>query len=199
MRRLSVLASLAAAGVAATALAGCVTAKGAPWPETLAKLGSPAPEHARIIFLRPDQRYDDASASRIVLRVDGREVGELAYGGFILADVPAGDVVVEASADNRLFGICRLALRPAAGDTIYLDVAPRPANIAAGAAGAVFGGAVAGGDAATASQVAVGSVVGGAAGGVIESAGKTCGGPYRMKPLAAAAALEHLDRLRASE
>ena len=199
MRRVSVLASLAAAGVVATVLGSCVTAKGAPWPETLAKVGSPAPKHARIVFLRPDQRYDDASVSRIFLRVDEREVGKLAYGGYILADVPEGEVVVEASAENRFFGTCKLTLQPVAGDTIYLDVAPRPANIAASTAGAVFGGAVAGGAVATASQVAVGTVVGSVAGGVAESAGKTCGGPYRMTPLAAAAALEHLDRLRASE
>ena len=199
MRTVSLMDRLVAAGLVAGVLAGCVTAKGAPFSETLAKAGALPADHARVVFLRPDQRYDDASANRIVLRVGERVVGKLAYGGFILADVPAGDVVVEASARNRFFGTCKLSLKPAAGDTIYLDVAPRPANIAAGAVGAVFGGAIAGGAVASASQVAVGSTVGGTAASAAEGARKGCGGPYRMTPLAAAAALEHLDRLRASE
>ncbi len=199
MRTVCHMNRFAAAGLVASALAGCVTAKGPPYSETLVNAGAPAAGHARIVFLRPDQRYDDASASRVVLRIDDRVVGKLAYAGFVLADVPARNVVVEASARNRFFGTCRLSLHPAAGETLYFDVAPRPANIAAGAAGAVVGGAVAGGAAASASQVAVGSTAGGAAASAGEGAREGCGGPYRMTPLAPAVALEHLARLRASE
>jgi hypothetical protein len=198
MRRLSALATFAL-GLAAGTLAGCVTAKGPVYPETLAQLGPPAAEHARIVFLRPDQRYDDASANRIVLRIDEKVVGELAYGGYVLANVKAGEIELQASHSNRYIGTCRLALEVPAGETRYFDVAPRPANAAAGAIGTVFGGAIAGGSVASPSQVAVGGAVGGQVAGTAESTGKTCGGPYRITPLAPAVALEHLDRLRASE
>jgi hypothetical protein len=188
-----------AVGLMAGVLAGCVTAKGAPFSETLAKAGAPGTEHARIVFLRPDKRYDDASLSRIVVRIDDQVLGKLAYGGYLLADVSVGEVILEVSADNRFFGTCKLPVQVSGGETIYFDVAPRPANIAAGAVGAVFGGAVAGGAAASASEVAVGSTAGGAAGSAAEGARKGCGGPYRLTPLAPAVALEHLGRLHASE
>ena len=197
MRTTAVLGGLAAAGLAAGALGSCVTAKGATFSETLFETGAPGPNDARIIFLRPDQRYDDASLSRMVVRIDERIVGKLAYGGFLIEDVPAGEVVLEISADNRAWGTCRLPLKLAAGDTRYFDATVRPTNIAAGAAGILAGGAAVG--SADPAVVAAGAVAGDAAASAAESAGKTCGGPYRMTPLAPAVALEHLDRLRASE
>jgi hypothetical protein len=200
MRNIAVLGSLAAAGLAAGALGSCVSAKGATYPQTIAIVGAPASGHARVVLLRPDQRYDDASLSRIVVRIDDRVLGKLAYGGFLLADVPVGEVVLEVSADNRFFGTCKLPVRVSAGDTLYFDAAPRPANIVAGAVGVVAGGAVAGGAAATTSQVAVGAAAGGATASAAEgNVAKPCGGPYRMTPIAPAVALAHLDRLRASE
>ena len=199
MRWFSVPGGLAAASLLAGSLGGCVSAKGASYAQKLASVGPPADDDARIVLLRPDQRYDDASLSRIVVRVDDHVLGKLAYGGFLLADVPAGTVELEVSADNRFFGTCKLELKVAAGQTLYFDAAPRPANIAAGAIGAVAGGAVAGGATATASQVAAGSTAGGAAASAAEGARKPCGGPYRLTPLETAVALEHLDRLRASE
>jgi hypothetical protein len=97
---------------------------------------------------------------------------------------------------------------PKAGETIYVDVAPRPVNVAAEIVGAVAGAAVVGAGSAGhagmdeilmekgAAEVAVASTAGGAAASAIESAGKECGGPYRLKPVAASAALETLERLR---
>lgn len=193
------IGSLAAAGLAAAAVAGCVSAKGASYAETLAAAGPPPAEGARIVLLRPDQRYDDASLSRVVVRINGRVLGKLAYGGFLLVDVPAGETILEASADNRRFGVCERTLQVAAGDTLYFDVAPRPTNIATGAIGSAAGGAVAGGTTATASQVGAGGAIGGAIASAAEGAGRPCGGPYRMTPLAAVDALEQLDRLRAPE
>ena len=145
MRKITVLGSLAAAGFAAGAMGSCVSAKGASWPETLAQAGAPTEDRAHVVLLRPDQRYDDASLSRIVVRIDGRVIGKLAYGGFLLADVPAGELTLEVSAKNRFYGTCKLALRVAAGETKYFDTAPRPANIAAGAIGVLVGGSVVGG------------------------------------------------------
>ena len=199
MRKITVLGSLAAAGFAAGAMGSCVSAKGASWPETLAQAGAPTEDRAHVVLLRPDQRYDDASMSRIVVRIDGRVIGKLAYGGFLLADVPAGELTLEVSADNRFYGTCKLALRVAAGETRYFDTAPRPANIAAGAIGVLVGGSVVGGATPTPVEVGAGAVAGDAIASAAESAGKTCGGPYHMTPLAPDVALAHLDRLHASE
>jgi hypothetical protein len=197
MRTVSLMDRFAAAGLVAGALAGCVTAKGATYPQMLFEVGALGPNDARIVFLRPDQRYDDASLSRMVVRIDDRVVGKLAYGGFLIADVPAGETVLEISADNRFWGTCKLPLEVAAGDTRYFDAVVRPTNIAAGAVGVFAGGAAVG--SAASAVVAAGSVAGDAVASAAESAGKTCGGPYRLTPLEPAAALEHLDRLRLSE
>lgn len=190
---------IAAAGLAAAAVAGCVSAKGASYAETLAVAGPPPAKAARIVLLRPDQRYDDASLSRVVLRINGRVLGKLAYGGFLLADVPAGETILEVSADNRSFGTCKRTLQVAAGDTLYFDVAPRPANIAVGTIGTVAGGAVAGGATAAVPQAGADGAIVGAIASAAEGASRPCGGPYRMTPLAAVDALEQLDRLRASD
>jgi hypothetical protein len=199
MRTNAVLASLAVAGIAAGALGSCVTARGGSYAESLFDIGAPNPNDARIVFLRPDQRYDDASLSRMVIRVDDRIVGKLAYGGFLIEDVSPGEVVLEISADNRFYGTCKLPLRVVAGETKYFDAKVRPTNIAAGAIGVLAGGAAVGGASPSPAEVAAGSVAGNAVASAAESAGKTCGGPYRFVPLEPAVALKHLDRLRASE
>ena len=199
MRTKALLGSFAAVGVAAGALGSCVTAKGATYSQTMFEVGAVNPNDARIVFLRPDQRYDDASLSRMVVRIDDRLVGKLAYGGFLIADVLPGEVVLEISADNRAWGTCKLPILVVAGDTTYLDASPRLANSVAGAIGVMAGGAAVGGAAAGPAEVAAGSVAGDMAASAAESAGKTCGGPYRLTRLAPAVALEHLDRLRASE
>lgn len=198
MRTKALLGSFAAAGVVAGALGSCVTAKGATYSQTMFEVGAVNPNDARIVFLRPDQRYDDASLSRMVVRIDDRIVGKLAYGGFLIADVLPGEVVLEVSADNRLYGTCKLPVRLAAGDTTYFDASPRLSNSVAGAIGIMAGGTAVGASA-TPTEVAAGSVAGDVAASAAESAGKTCGGPYRLTQLEPAAALEHLDRLRASE
>ena len=198
MRPFAVAGSLIAASLAFAALTSCVSAKGASYAETLKRVGVPGAQ-ARLVMLRPDQRYDDASLNRIVVRINDRVLGKLAYGGFLLADVPDGEIVLEASADNRGFGTCKLALHAAAGETLYFDLAPRPANIVAGAVGTVAGGAAVGGANATAPEVAAGATAGGMIASAAEGARQPCGGPYRITPLAPVAALRHLDRLRLSE
>ena len=174
-----------------------MTAKGATYSQAMFEIGAVNPNDARIVFLRPDQRYDDASLSRMVVRIDNRIIGKLAYGGFLVAEILPGEVVLEVSADNRLWGTCKLPLRVVAGDTTYFDASPRLANSVAGAAGMLAGGAAVGASAAPA-EVAAGSLAGDAAASAAESAGKTCGGPYRLTPRAPAVALGHLDRLRDS-
>jgi hypothetical protein len=116
MRKITVLGSLAAAGFAAGAMGSCVSAKGASWPETLAQAGAPTEDRAHVVLLRPDQRYDDASLSRIIVRIDGRVIGKLAYGGFLLADVPAGELTLK-SPRKTAYGCKRRFASPANGSS----------------------------------------------------------------------------------
>ncbi|HJQ74266.1 MAG TPA: hypothetical protein VJ814_05235, partial [Gaiellaceae bacterium] len=122
-----------------------------------------------------------------------------------------GDVVLQASAKSRAYGVCQLHLVVASGETRYVDVDPRSEYMAADIVGAVVGGAVL---ASAPSTVGVGDLpetliveptVAGAAGtaataatSAAEGAGKRCAGPYRLAPLAEAAALAELPRLKSS-
>ncbi len=87
-----------------------MTAEGATYSETLFDIGAPSPNDARIVFLRPDQRYDDASLNRMVLRIDDQDHWQAGLRRFPRRDVPDGKVILEISADNRFFGTCKLAL-----------------------------------------------------------------------------------------
>lgn len=186
-------------------MSGCATHR-AHYSDAVTQTGPSASGYSRIVLLRPNDRFDNYSLSGAVIRVNDRQLGKLAYGGFLLVDVPEDDVVISASARNRWYGTCELKLQVNAGDTVYVDVAPRPTNVAADVAGAVVGAAVVG-DAPTQAGVdallvdettahaAAASAVGGATASAIEGAGKECGGPFRLKPLDASVALEKLDKL----
>jgi hypothetical protein len=207
MRMIPAVGTGALAALILGAMPGCASL-GGPYPEVIAETGAPPQGHARIVLLRPNQRFDNASLSRVVIRVNDEVLGKLAYGGFLFVDVDKNETILEASARNRWYGSCKLQVAPKAGETIYVDVAPRPVNVAAEIVGAVAGAAVVGAGSAGhagmdeilmekgAAEVAVASTAGGAAASAIESAGKECGGPYRLKPVAASAALETLERLR---
>jgi len=187
-------------------LPGCA-AQGARYSEIA---GTPvASDQARIVLLRPNDRYDDYSLSKAVVKVNDATVGKLAYGGFLKLDVAAGDVAVKVQAKNALYGICELRFATEPGTTVYLDVAPRTASVIAGAAGTLVGAAAVNPPAEAgmgqvplgqgASQVAVAGTVGGAAANAIETSGKTCGGPYKLTPLQASAALAQLEKLTSSD
>jgi len=191
----------ATAALLVGAMAGCAS-NGPRYPEVIAAAGPPPEGHARIVLLRPDERFDNYSLSRALITVNDREFGKLAYGGFLYVDLKDDETLVEASARNRWAGSCALRIRAKAGDTIYLDVVPRPVNVAEELVGVAAGMAVGGPDvpgvagvftdAATAS--ATGAVVGAATGAILY-ADKPCGGPFRMKPLAPDEAKKHLERL----
>lgn len=108
--------------------------------------------------------------TRARLRVNGQAAGQLAYGGFIVTDVAAGDLVVWASAPNPpgnpLVRSCELHLQTPASATVYVDVAPR-----------------------TASGVAQ----------TVESTGKACGGAFGLRLLDGKEALGRLAGLRLSQ
>jgi hypothetical protein len=207
MRMIPAVGTGALAALLFGAMPGCASL-GKPYPEVVTETGPPPQGHTRIVLLRPDKRFDNASLSRIVIRVNDEMLGKLAYGGFLFVDVDENETVLEASARNRWYGSCKLRVTAKAGETIYLDVAPRPVNVAAEIVGAVAGAAVVGGGSPGhvgmdevllekgAAEVAAASTAGGAAASAIESTGKECGGPYRLKPVAASVALETLERLR---
>lgn len=206
MQMIPAIGTGALATLLLSTMEGCAT-QGGPYPEVIAAAGAPLEGHARIVLLRPDKRFDNYSLSRAVIRVNDRILGKLAYGGFLFVDVPEEETVLEASAKNRWYGICQLRLQAKAGDTIYLDVAPRPADVAADLVGAAVGAAAVGGGSSHAGmdeiligaddvKVAAASSAGAAVATKIEGAGKDCEGPFRLKPVAASGALESLARLR---
>jgi hypothetical protein len=186
-------------------------ATGPLYPETLARTG-PIPEGmARIVLLRSDDFANRNVASPVYVRIDEDLVGRLAYRGFLISQVAAGDVVLKASARNRMFGVCELPVSVKPGETLYVDVDPRPENQVADIVGTVVSGAVLvsapttsgighiGESIVTESATATAAgATASAATAAVEGAGKRCGGPYRLTLLAEAAALRELPRLNSS-
>ena len=193
---------------------GCA-AQGPKYPEVIQQKVPVAEEQARIVFLRPNSRYDDYSASKAAIGVNDQKLGGLAYGGFLIADIAAGAVAVMASAmnplKNPLVGSCKLQLQVPPGSTVYFDVRPRTASIVAGAIGSSAGVATMGNTETVYGIDEVGKAIiesgaqdaaAGAAGDVIvsgvESAGKGCGGHFRLALLDPQTALTQLQNLSSS-
>lgn len=178
--------------VSFAALASCAT-PGKPYLEYMAEAG-PVPEgQARIVLLRPDKR----SPSKAYVRIGDELLGKLANEGFLLADVHAGAVEISASGKSKVYGACRLPLEVAAGETLYVDLAPRTESVVADIVGSLAGLAVPGADSVAQSVGAM--VVGSAAASAAESAGKLCGGPFRLTRIPETTALPALERLTASK
>ena len=194
----------------AAALSGCA-ATGEPYPEALANAGSLPEGKGRVVLLRSDDFANRNIASPVYLHIKDERIGRLAWGGFLIAEVPAGDVVLQASAKSRMHGVCQLLVSVPAGETRYVDVDPRSEYTAADVVGAVVSTAVM---ASAPDTVGVGDLpttlvvepaVAGAAGtaatvatAAAEGAGKRCAGPYRLTPITEAAALKELPRLKSS-
>ena len=178
------------------ALPGCAT-QGKPYAESIELAGTPEPERARIIVLRPDQRVDNYSLSKAYVRINEELLGKLAYRGFLLAEVDAGAVEVSASGMSKVYGACRLPLEVAAGETLYVDLAPRTESVIADVVGSLVGLMVPGLDSFAEGIGAM--TAGSAAASAIESAGKLCGGPFRLTRIPESTALSALARLTNSE
>jgi hypothetical protein len=110
-----------------------------------------------------------------------------------------------------MYGVCELPVSVKSGETLYVDVDPRQEYQAADIVGAVVGSAVLVAAPATvgigdlAKSLVVEPAVASAAGtaatvatSAAEGAGKLCAGPYRLAPIAEAAALSELPRLKSS-
>lgn len=203
MRKVSTPGIRATAALLLGVMAGCASTNGPRYPEVVAKAGPPPEGHARIVLLRPDERFDNYSLSRALISVNERDFGKLAYGGFLYVDVKEDDeTLVAAGVRNRWAGNCEVRIRAKVGDTIYLDVTPRPVNVAAELAGAAAAAVVPGPDVSTVGDVFVESAASGATGAVVSATteaivygDKPCGGPFRLKPLAPGDAKKHLERL----
>ncbi|HET8691007.1 MAG TPA: hypothetical protein VFM30_02670 [Steroidobacteraceae bacterium] len=194
----------------AAATSGCA-ATGDPYPEVLARL-QPLPEgRGRVVVLRSDDDANRNYISPVYVRIRKDLAGELAYGGFLIAEVPAGDVALQASGDGSSHDACHLELSVASGETRYVGVDPRREYMAADIFGTLVSVAV---RASFPSTVGIGDLpetlvveplVAEAAGAAATTAasaaegkGKTCAGPYRLTPLSEAAALAELPRLKSS-
>ncbi len=134
--------AITACAMVLTVTAGC-SVNGPTYPEVIGHETAPAPEQVRIVFLRPDDRYDDYSGSEAVIRVNDGKLGELGYGGFLYTDVPAGAASIEAGTSNPLrlpwVKSCRFQLELNAGSTVFFDVRPRPSSVAIGVLSAIVG------------------------------------------------------------
>lgn len=202
MRTVSKPGIRATAALLLGATAACVS-NGQRYSAVVAAAGPLREGQARIVLLRPDERFDNYSLSRALIRVNDRDFGKLAYGGFLFVDVKEdGETLVAAGVRNRRAGNCEVRVRAKAGDTIYLDVTPRPVNVAAELAGAAVAAAIPGPDVTTVGDVLVESAASGATGAVVSATteaivygDKPCGGPFRLKPLAPDDAEKHLERL----
>lgn len=182
--------------VSLAALASCAT-PGKPYPEYMAD-AAPVPEgQARIVLLRPERRFDNNSLSKVYVRMDEVLLGKLAPREFLLADVHAGAVEISASSKSQVYGACRLPLEVTAGETLYVDLAPRTESVIADVVGSLAGLAVPGADSVAQSVGAM--VAGSAAASAVESAGKPCGGPFRLTRIPETTALAALETLTASK
>ena len=101
MHQLSVSATLALASLLFGVSSSCSTHKTS-YAAALDRAGPVADGRARIVLLRPDQRFDNYSLSAAHIRLDDEMAGKLVYGGFLLYEVDSGDVVLAASARNRV-------------------------------------------------------------------------------------------------
>ena len=187
------------------ALVACAI-EGPSFTDITASSAPVAPDQTRVVLLRRKDRYDDYSASKATIRVNDQKARKLGYGGFFYVDVPPGEVTLRASARNPMFGTCELRIPAVAGNTVYVDIAPRTEHIVAGVVGSAVGGAAAASGSAEAASVteavitdpvkaAVGSTAGGTTAQVAESAGKPCGGPFALIQLVDSDALRYLDTL----
>ena len=192
-------------------LGGCVaTTDGPGYAATMSEAGPLAAERSRIVILRRNDRYDDYSASPAQIKADAMIVGDLAYGGFLVADREAGAVLLTASGNDPDQGTCELVLQTLPAETVYIVVAPRSAHISAGLLGSLLADALLPPGFGTAVYASVGELVASAAvsatvsaaAGVgaqkLESGGNVCGGPFKLARIDEEAARAYLADLKPS-
>ena len=82
----------------ALAVAACAPVSGPRYEDVLRRSDPVPADRTRLVFLRPDNRFDDYVGWQVGISVNGETVGEIAYGGFFIADVPAGEMLVKVPA-----------------------------------------------------------------------------------------------------
>lgn len=202
-----------APAVSLSTLLGACAADGPIYRDLAAEMPTLASDQARIVFMRPRDRDDAMNGGRAIIRVDGNEVGGLAYGGFFYTDLAAGPHTLTASGHYVAFGRCDLQFQANGGDMVYVDIGPRTSYMVASLVGSLVGGvlgAAAGPDVVIApgeqvlvnsgtAAMAAGSLAGDAAGQLAAGPASPCGGPYRLDLLAEDQALGRLEALTLSQ
>lgn len=143
MARLQLLPATSAIVLLVATLAGC-TARGPVYQDATIEAVPLAADLTRLVFLRPKDRDDGAGGGRAVIRVNGEKAGGLAYSSFFYVDIAPGDLLLRASGPLQFLGACDLQLQATAGTTLFLDVGPRMAYMIAGSVGSLVGGALGG-------------------------------------------------------
>ena len=151
-------------------LAGC-SASGIRYTEHQAVQAPVHPSAARITVFRTKDS-GQYSARSAPLNVDGRQLGNIQYGGFGVYDLLSGPHVLMTELSN-LPGKCELPIALEPGDNRYFEIQPRLANFVAAVTGSVVGAS-------------------------LESAGKTCAGAFSIAPVNSDTALIKLRDLRKS-
>jgi hypothetical protein len=166
---------------------------GTPFKDHRAHIEPVPADQARVVVFRMDKAQ--ASTVAATVEIDGLVFGSLLENGFVWHDIDTKAHLLRADVPAEP-GTCLLGFQIDAGETGYFLVAPRGANAAAKAPGAL-------------AQFVADAIVPGVlthvlseaviqSGAVLESAGKQCGGPFSVTRVPPAAAEQVIMELRES-
>jgi len=121
--------------VAAAVLSACA-ATGPKYEAVASSLPLVETAKARVFLLRPSQFQAGGAAAPIA--VDGKAMGELPNASFLYVDIEPGEHTLTIDRWDYP-GKFTLVLTLQAGETRYIEVAPRGSAATAGAVGSMFG------------------------------------------------------------
>ena len=188
----SVIVKVASILAVAVALASCASWPSGPrYRDHLASRTAVPPESSRLTIYRiaPEARWQGSYRSAD-LQIDGTSSGAISVGEFRIQDVTPGRHVLRVDITG-MHGACELPLETTGGGSYFLEVAARESYWWAGQPGWAL-----------TSIPFAGLVVGPlafAAGTAIETAGKTCGGPFSIVSVDRDAALSKLADMQSPE
>lgn len=167
------------------ALAGCA-AIGPRFSEDARARAPIPPGHARLVVFRTadSSLYSGRAAS---LTLDGRDIGSVRYGSYLIVDVLPGQYEFRVEMWDAP-GHCDLAFDALLGKTSYFEISPRAESFRAGLFGLLLFPVTPAG-----ALVGSGVSLGGMA---AESSGKKCGGAFSIMPVEPAEADRKLSDLR---
>ena len=164
---------IAASVAIGMALSSCATSPSSPkYPDHPASRSAVPPDRARLTIYRiaPEEKWQGSYRSADLL-IDGSASGAVAVDEFRIRDVPLGHHVLRVDITG-MPGACDLPIETTDGGSYFLEVTARESYWWAGQPGWALTGIPFAG-------LVVGPLAF-AAGTAIESAGKTCGGPFSI-------------------